>query len=93
MCVTIDEVIHNWLCSKREMKSRVVNKMLMDVMIKELHQDVIKVCDTCSRRSDFDDYSSKNKTDKCTFCVRGKMVEVDDRQQRIEAMRPKEMKE
>ena len=78
MCVTIDEALHNWLGSKPEMKSRVVNKILLAAMIKELHQDVLKVCNLCGRRSDFDDYSSKNKTNKCTFCVRGKMVEVEE---------------
>jgi hypothetical protein len=76
MCVTIDEAIHSWLRSKPEMMSRVVNKILLNAMIKELHQDVIKVCNICSRRSDFDDYSSKNQTNKCTFCIRGKMIEV-----------------
>jgi len=78
MCVTIDEAIHSWLRSKPEMMSRVVNRLLLDAMIKELHQDVVKVCDTCGRRSDFDDYSSKNKTNKCTFCVRGKMEVVEE---------------
>jgi len=77
MCVTIDEVIHNWLSSKPEMKSRLVNKMLMAAMIKELHEDVLKVCNLCGRRSDFDNYSSMNKTDKCTFCIRGKLIEVE----------------
>jgi len=76
MCVTIDETIHNWLKSKNEMMSRLVNGYLLNAMIKELHQDVLKECTTCGRRSDFDEYASKNKTDKCTFCVRGKMVPV-----------------
>jgi len=76
MCVTIDETIHTWLKTKNEMMSRVVNGYLLDAMIKELHQDVLKECTTCGRRSDFDEYASKNKTDRCTFCVRGKMVKV-----------------
>jgi len=79
MCVTIDEVIHNWLGSKPEMKSRLVNKILMIAMIKDLHQQgALKVCNLCGRRSDFDEYSSSNKTDKCTFCIRGKMIEVEE---------------
>ena len=78
MCVTIDEALHNWLSSKPDMKSRVVNKILLAAMIKELHQDVLKECNICGRRSDFDDYSSKNKTDKCTFCIRGKLIEVKE---------------
>ena len=76
MCVTIDEAIHNWLGSKSEMKSRVVNRILLAAMVKELHQDVLKICDVCRRRSDFDEYASRNKTNKCTFCLHGKMIEV-----------------
>ena len=36
MCVTIDEVIHNWLKSKSEMMSRVVNGYLKDAMLEEI---------------------------------------------------------